>query len=131
MSPPYSPPYFASGRDSPMLKGKLTQRMKTHLKKVRNGETTMKRGTKRIGPEQYYNILVWNDTKPGWNYKEMNRLKNQYIAEENARVRKRMLQAASMNAIRKIKKMKRKNDISHKELLLSSLMKKKGGITLY
>lgn len=126
-----SPPYFASQRESPVLKGKLTQRMKTHLKKLRNGKTTMKRDTYRIGPENHYNIRVWNDTIDGWNYKEMNRQRNQYIAEENARVTKRRRQAARMNAIRKLKKKKRQNDIDHRALLSSLITKKKGGITIY
>ena len=68
-----SPPYF--NEKGPLLKGKLTQRMKTHLKKVRNGNTTMKRDTYRIRPQDHYQIRVWNDTKPGWNYNEMNRIK--------------------------------------------------------
>ena len=126
-----SPPYFASQRETPVLKGKLTQRMKTHLKKLRNGKTTMKRDTYKIGPENHYNIRVWNDTIDDWNYEEMNRLKHLYIAEENARVTKRRRQAARMNAIRKLKKKKRQNDIDHRALLSSLITKKKGGITIY
>lgn len=105
--------------------------MKTHLKKLRNGKTTMKRDTYKIGPENHYNIRVWNDTIDDWNYEEMNRLKHLYIAEENARVTKRRRQAARMNAIRKLKKKKRQNDIDHRALLSSLITKKKGGITIY
>lgn len=121
---PVSPPYFHS--DLPLLEGKLTQRMKTHLKthlkKLSEGKTTMKRDTYRLAPENYYNLRVWNDKTHGWNYEEMNRQAKQYIAEENARVKKRIRQAAKMNGIRKMKK--KINDKDHRALL-SSVLKNK------
>ena len=122
---PVSPPYFHSDFEGPLLKGKQTKRMKTHLKKLRNEKTTMKRDTFRLTPESYYNLnRVWNDNTGGWNYEEMNRRVKQYIAEENARVTKRRRQAAKMSAIRKMKKKKRINDIDHRALLYSVLKNK-------
>lgn len=116
-----SPPYY---RQQPILEGKLTQYMKTHLTKLSEGKTTMKSDIYRLAPEIYYNLSVWNDKTHGWNYEEMNRQAKQYIAEENARVKKRIRQAAKMRAIRKMKKKKRMNDIDHRALL-SSVLKNK------
>ena len=100
--------------------------MKTHLKKVINLQKVEKNTTKikRLRPEQYYEINVWNNTKDKWNYNEMNRIAKTYVAEENARVSRRTHEGKRMSAIRKIKKKTRKNDIDHKALLMDALRMK-------